>query len=215
MTSSKPLNFDFSCSKKLILLSNYLLNHSLTQIIINDCVIPNITKYTCLRILLDYYSSLPENAVYLNLIQNCIEIASKNIYFLINNQNDEINMLNDEIIEEIIERYLELVSLKLNIDHSLIMRLMIKTRKLTDIFELLENERRKCISLFEKKMNENIEPTIVWKIKNDEPQKGFYKESDEFQHDNLNKIIINYYDSQKDVLNIALRISSVFSNDEC
>ena len=214
MTTKKPLNLDLSCSKKLILLSQYLLNDTLILTVIEDCIVPNITKYTCLRVLLDYFDKLSENNIYLQLIQNCIEVASKNIYFLINNQSDEIAMLKDETIEEIIERYFELVSLKLNIDHSLIMRLMIKSRKVPDIFELLENERKKCIAFFEKIMCENIEPTIVWKIRNDDPQKGFYKESDEFPHENLNSLIINHYDSIKDEFNIALRISSVSLRNE-
>jgi len=96
---------------------------------------------------------------------------------------------------------------KTNIDHSLIMRLMIKNRKLIDIFELLENERKRAINIFEKLYDDGLEPTIIWKIKVDDPRQGFYKESEEFNFENINLILINYYDSAKDIYNIAIKIT--------
>jgi len=84
---------------------------------------------------------------------------------------------------------------------------MIKNRKLNDIFELLENERKRAINIFEKLYDDGLEPTIIWKIKADDPRQGFYKESEEFNFENINLILINYYDSAKDVYNIAIKIT--------
>lgn len=89
------------------------------------------------------------------------------------------------------------------------MRLMIKIRKLSDIFELLENERKRSLNIFEKICSDGLEPTIIWKIKTFEKNSGFYKESDEFTFEDLNAVLINYYDLQKDVYHIAIKINGI------
>ena len=83
------------------------------------------------------------------------------------------------------------------------MRLMIKIRKLSDIFELLENERKRSLTIFEKISNDGLEPTITWKLNNS----NNYKESDEFLYEDINVVLINYYDSQNDIFQIGIKIN--------
>ena len=94
------------------------------------------------------------------------------------------------------------------------MRLMINLRKLNDIFELLENERRRSLNTFEKLFNEGLDPTIIWKIKSAETDKGFYKESDEFTYENISFAVLNTYDNVKDVYQIAIKITKVVNDSQ-
>lgn len=85
------------------------------------------------------------------------------------------------------------------------MRLMIKIRKLSDIFELLENERKRSLTIFEKISNDGLEPTITWKLNNS----NNYKESDEFLYEDINVVLINYYDTQNDIFQIGIKINGI------
>lgn len=82
---------------------------------------------------------------------------------------------------------------------------MIKIRKLSDIFELLENERKRSLTIFEKISNDGLEPTITWKLNNS----NNYKESDEFLYEDINVVLINYYDSQNDIFQIGIKINGI------
>ena len=82
---------------------------------------------------------------------------------------------------------------------------MIKIRKLSDIFELLENERKSSLTIFEKISNDGLEPTITWKLNNS----NNYKESDEFLYEDINVVLINYYDSQNDIFQIGIKINGI------
>lgn len=42
--------------------------------------------------------------LFIELIQNCIDISSKNIFYLINNQQDDLSSIGEDSLEEIIER---------------------------------------------------------------------------------------------------------------
>lgn len=158
---------------------------------------------------MDYIYDESTRPLFVEIIQTCIETASKNIFYLINNQNDDLFSISEDSLEEIIERYFESVMFNTNIDHSLIMRLMMKNRKLNDIFDLLENERKRSITIFEKLHLEGLEPTIIWKIKSENPGSGFYKESEEFIFENIGVVMINYYDASKDIYNMALKITEL------
>jgi hypothetical protein len=94
------------------------------------------------------------------------------------------------------------------------MRLMINIRKLNDIFELLENERRRSLNTFDKLFSEGLEPTIIWKIKSVDVDKGFYKESDEFTFENISFAVLNTYDNVKDIYQIAIKITKVLNDTQ-
>jgi hypothetical protein len=83
---------------------------------------------------------------------------------------------------------------------------MLKNRNLGNVFELLEHERKRALAIFDKLYRDGLEPTIIWKISSDDPGNGYYKESEEFHYENINLVLINYYDSAKDIFNLALRL---------
>jgi hypothetical protein len=86
---------------------------------------------------------------------------------------------------------------------------MINLRKLNDIFELLENERRRSINTFDRMLNESLNPTLSWKFKSSEMDVGFYKESDDFTYENISFAVLNSYDNVKDIYQIAIKITKV------
>ncbi len=105
--SSKNLKLDLLNSKKLIDLSILFDNENLIITIVNDCIMPNVDKGSCIRILGDYIKELYKEErtrlLFVDLVQSCIDIASKNIFYLINNQQDELSMIGEDSLEEIIE----------------------------------------------------------------------------------------------------------------
>ncbi len=181
-----------------------------------ESIFSQLDKNTCLKIIKDYIRKLYDNQtkqLFIGLIQSAIDLAADNIFYLINMKYSELISIGLDPIEEIIEHYFETVVFNLNIDHSLIIRLLIKIRKLNDVYDLLENERKRSISNFEKLHYEtdsrNLEPSIIWNIKCDKPSEGFYKESEEFQFEKITLVLINYYDAVKDVCSIAIKIKSI------
>jgi hypothetical protein len=183
---------------------------------VKESIFSQLDKNTCLKIIKDYIRKLYDNQtkqLFIGLIQSAIDLAADNIFYLINMKYSELISIGLDPIEEIIEHYFETVVFNLNIDHSLIIRLLIKIRKLNDVYDLLENERKRSISNFEKLHYEtdsrNLEPSIIWNIKCDKPSEGFYKESEEFQFEKITLVLINYYDAVKDVCSIAIKIKSI------
>lgn len=203
---------DLQIQKKIVEISIYFKAYNITKIIVEEYITPNLDKTTCLQILHDYmeyiYNEEYRN-IFLNLIHVCMGIASNNIYYLVNNKNEDLFSIPEDSLEEIFERYFESVIFNNSIDHSLLMRLIIEYRKLNDIYELLENERKRAINIFDKLYIDGLEPTIIWNVKSKDPSKGFYKESEEFEFEKISLIMINYYDATKDVYNMAIKITDL------
>ena len=107
VVSGKLPKLDSNHIKKVISVCEYFKNVELISTIINENIIPNLDKFSCLKILKDYLEKLEnENTkhLYIEIIQKCFEIASKNIFYLINNHQNELAMLKENSLEEIIER---------------------------------------------------------------------------------------------------------------
>ena len=119
--------------------------------------------------------------------------------------------MNSETLEEIFERYFESSTAKVQEDTSQIINFMIKTRKLKNIFNLLENERKRTIDNFSKTLStKHYEPFLIWKIQSEIPNLGYYKESESFSFEGYKKVdfvLINYYNFENDVFNIAIKLS--------
>ena len=98
---------DSHATKKLISICEYFKNIDLIGNLINEIIMPNLDKFTCLKILKDYLDKVyneQTKSLYTDLVQRCFEIASKNIFYLINNHQSDLAILNEESLEEIIER---------------------------------------------------------------------------------------------------------------
>lgn len=211
-TKLSSFYLDSKITKKLVAISIYFHAYNITKIIVEDFITPNLDKTSCLQILHDYmeyiYNENYRN-VFLNLIHVSIGIAANNIFYLVNNKHEDLFSIPEDSLEEIFERYFESVIFNNSIDHSLLMRLMIEYRKLNDIYELLENERKRAINIFDKLYQDGLDPTIIWNIKSNDPVTGFYKESEEFEFEKISLIMINYYDAQKDIYNMAIKITDL------
>ncbi len=214
LATTKVSNFfqDPQLTKRLVDIAIYFRAYNIATIIVEDYITPNLDKSCCLLILHDYmeyiYNEDYRN-IFLNLVHISIGLAANNIFFLVNNKHEELFAIPEDSLEEIFERYFESVIFNNSIDHSLLMRIMIEYRKLNDIYELLENERKRAINIFDKLYQDGLDPTIIWNIKSDDPAAGFYKESEEFEFEKISLIMINYYDAQKDVYNMAIKVTDL------
>jgi len=203
---------DFSTLKKVVEISIFFKAFSIIKIIVEDHITPNLDKTCCLKVLIDYMEYIYNEEfrlIFLSLIHVCIGIASNNIFYLVNNKHEELFAIAEDSLEEIFERYFESVIFNTSKDHSLLIRLMIEYRKLNDVYELLENERKRAINIFDKVYQEGLDPTIIWNIKSNDPASGFYKESEEFEFEKISIIMINYYDAAKDIYNMAIKITDI------
>ena len=203
---------DFFTLKKVVEISIFFKAFNITKIIVEDHITPNLDKSSCLKVLIDYMEYIYNEEfrlIFLSLIHVCIGIASNNIFYLVNNKREELFAIAEDSLEEIFERYFESVIFNTSKDHSLLIRLMIEYRKLNDVYELLENERKRAINIFDKVYQEGLDPTIIWNIKSNDPASGFYKESEEFEFEKISIIMINYYDAAKDIYNMAIKITDI------
>lgn len=203
--------------KKVLSLCDYFKNEELTSVVLNEYILPGLDKFSCIRILKDFSERLefdhPVNGnVYFEIVEKAYDIASKNIFFLINNQQSDMALLKEELIENVIERYFRSVNLKTVLDHSLIMRLMINLRKLNDIFDLLEHERRRSLSSFESQIENGLIP-INWKVNSLDTLKYRARESDEFTYENISFCVITAYDNDNDVYQISIKITKVATDE--
>jgi hypothetical protein len=185
------------------------------KLIISDCFIKMIDRHNCLEILDEFVekamSSGKNHSSYVSLIETGFDQASKNIYFLLNTQFEKLIEINVDTLEAIVERYYENRIFKDKEDSTQILNLLIKRRCLGNVFELLENERKKSISTFSKLLRKaSIEPFLVWKIATESPSSGYYKESEQFSFENVDNyefVIINYYNTETDICTVAIKVS--------
>ena len=112
---------------------------------------------------------------------------------------------------EIIENFSQNISHNSNIDNTCLIELMLKSRNKTDIFELLESERKRSLDIFEKLHNSVLDPMIQWKKKSSDPNSGFYKKLEEFNLETITLKLINYYDTENDEYSIALKLCEINS----
>ena len=184
---------------------------------------PKLNRDSCLDIIiyfLDFIYTENESIknIFRKVIKEAIILISKNLIYFINNKQTELYSLNCETLEEIIELYLKDIDNKKisNEDIKNVFELLIYSRGISnDIFLLLENERKKAINNFESlfKEKKNITPTYIWKFTYDDIKKQNYKETTIYL-DNLNILLISYYDNINDIFQLAIQILGIKRKDE-
>jgi len=105
--TQKILKFDLLTCKKLVELSIFFNNENFIRTLINESILPNLDKASCIQILGDYIKEIYKEDtkfLFIDLVQNCIDISSKNIFYLVNNQLDDLSSIGEDTLEEIIER---------------------------------------------------------------------------------------------------------------
>lgn len=107
VSNVKLHKLDFNQMKRLISVCEYFRNNEIIISLISENILPTLDKFTCLKILKDYLEKLENQNtkhLYIELIQKSFETASKNIFYLINNHQNELALLKHDCLEEIIER---------------------------------------------------------------------------------------------------------------
>jgi len=107
VSNLKFQKLDFNQIKKLTSICEYFKNFDIINTVISENILPSLDKFTCLKILKDYLEKLENEHtkhLYIELIQRSFETASKNIFYLINNHQNELALLKHDSLEEIIER---------------------------------------------------------------------------------------------------------------
>ena len=187
-------------------------------------IYPKIDKDNCLDIAIHFFDFIHiENEVirniFIKIINKSLSLISQNLIYLLNNQQNKLYSLNSQTIEEIIELFLKKINdnkmSKEDIEN--IIDLLIHSRKISDdVFLLLENERKKAInnfeSLFNKEKRNNIEPTFVWNIPYKDIKKQYYQEK-LINLDNLDILLISYYDDLNDSFQLAIQILDFKNNN--
>ena len=187
-------------------------------------IAPKIDKDNCLDIVVHFFDFIHiENEairnIFINIINKSLILISQNLIYLLNSKQNKLYSLNKQAIEEIVELFLKNINdRKMNKeDIGNIIDLLIHSRKISDdVFLLLENERKKAInnfeSLFNKEKRNNIEPTFVWKISYKDIKKQYYQEK-LINLDNLDILLISYYDVLNDSFQLAIQILDFKNNN--
>ena len=208
--------FNFVTTIKLLNISVFFKYEPLIELLLEGL---EFDKNNCLKVIREFIKKLDDiqlRPLFLDTIQKAVDVSAKNIFFLINNKYQELMSLSLSTLEEIIEFYFESQLFNKEIDNSLVFKILMQLRDKKDIFELLENERKKSIATFEGLVNSDsrqIEPSIIWKIEFDNTQQGEYIDSGDIKHDRIIIQLINYYDPIKDVCSIAIKIKDVLCED--
>ena len=182
-----------------------------------------LNKDNCLDLtilIIDFIYSENENIknIFTKVINESIVIIAKNLTYYLNNKLSDLYALNAEIVEKIIEIFFKENDNKkiLNDDISNALELLIYSRGISnDIFLLLENERKKAIYNFESLFDQNqfkLQPTFTWKIIYDDIKKYNYQETT-ILLENLNILLISYYDNIDDSFQLAIQILNINSDN--
>ena len=195
--------------------------------IIQKYIINKLNKENSLDIILlikDFIYSDNENIknIFSKIINEGIEIIASNfVYYINSNKLNELYSLNGEIMEKIIEMFFKENNNKIILSDDIrnILELLMYCRGISnDIFLLLESERKKAInnfeSLFNKKNNNEfqLQPTFTWKIVYDDIKKHNYQEAI-ICFENLNILLISYYDNVNDSFQLAIQILDINSSN--
>ena len=216
LTPEKVDMTKYSHLKKILNVCIFFNAIDIINNIIQKYIFSNLNRDNCLDItknLFDFIYAENEDIKYIfhNVIEKALVIISQNLIYLIKNRHTELYSLNNETIEEIIKLYFKENNNKiiLNDDIKNIFELLINERGIpNDIFLLLENERKKAINNFESLFNKkkfSLEPSLTWKITYDDIKKHNYQEKITVL-ENLNILLINYYDNINDSFQLAIQI---------
>ena len=187
-------------------------------------IAPKIDKDNCLDIVIHFFDFIHiENEtirnIFIKIINKSLVIISQNLIYLLNNKQNKLYSLNNQTIEEIIELFLKNINDKKMSKEDIenIIDLLIHSRKISDdVFLLLENERKRAINNFESLFNEEkrnkIEPTFIWKISYKDIKKQYYQEK-LINLDNLDILLISYYDDLNDSFQLAIQILDFKNNN--
>lgn len=202
---------------------------------VNEYLLPKISKVNCIEIIINFIDLIFQEKIqnyFINLIKKAITIISFYLPEFIINKKESLFLLSNETLEEIVEIYFENKSkfkenyfyknknMLLNKgeeerDIKNVLELLMYARNIyNDIFTLLENERKNALKNFEISINEDKEykPKFIWRIKFCDIKNEIYKEY-KICLDNVNLLLVCYYEPNKDIFQLALQIIGININN--
>ena len=205
--------FDYFYMRKLFNVCIFLNSTTLIEKIIKKYIC-KISTQNCLDIithLTDLIFNKKVQFYFVPIIRKAINFLALNLPEFIIKHKKEIYSLSNEIIEELIEIYLNSNNNKTDNNIRTVLDLLMHSRKISkDIFYLLENERKNCLKKFSSEINcedssEAINPKFIWKIKYTFSKNDIYLEK-KINLEGLNIALIYYYQPNNDTCQLALQI---------
>lgn len=210
--------------RKLINICIELQLYDIIEKEVNEYLLPIISKENCIEIVINFIDLVFQEKIqkyFIDLIKTALLNISNYLPEFINNKKELLSLLSNETLEEIIEIYFENKN-KLkenNTDYNNstgqeqnynknVMDLLMKIRNINDdIFSLLEYERKNALKNFEICINEDKEykPKFIWKLKFSDITNEIYQEY-KLCIDNLNLLLICYYEPDIDTFQFALQV---------
>ena len=221
--------------RKLINICIHFQLYDVIQKEIDEYLLPKISKNNCIEIVINFIDLIFKDKIqkyFINLIKKGISTISYYLPEFIINKKESLYMLSNETLEEIIEIFFENrkkfgENNNININKNMInkdeeeqdiknvLELLMYARNIhNDIFNLLENERKNALKNFEMYVNEDkdYKPKFIWKIKYCDIKNEIYQEY-KICLDNINLLLISYYEPTKDNFQLALQVIGINSNN--
>ena len=206
------LDIDFYSLRSIFNISLFFQYIKLIEILVKNYLIYQIDKDNCINIIKNYIDllyNIKVKEIFADLIEKCFLYLNKHIKFFILKKKDELLKLSPETINEIIDVYFKYFYSPNNIEENkLIFWLLMYNRKINnDLFELLENERKYTIMNFETlhSSQNNLEKLLIWNIYCDNLNEQFLEHKESII-EGIKIRLISYYESNKDVFQLAMEI---------
>ena len=218
--------------RKLINICIYFQLYDIIQKEVNEYLFPKISKNNCIEIIINFIDLIfgeKTKKYFINLIKKGILTISYYLPDFIINKKESLFLLSKETLEEIIEKFFEnkikftennITSLKSKDEEKQdiknVFNLLMYARNIhNDIFSLLENERKNALNNFENniKDDKDCKPKFIWRIKYSDIKNEIYQEHN-LCVENLNLLLINYYEPKKDIFQLALQIIGINNNKD-
>ena len=221
--------------RKLINICIHLNLYDIIKKEVEEYLLPQISKNNCIELVLNFMDLIfqeKSKLYFIKLIKTSITTISFYLPEFINTRKESLFMLSKETLEEIIEIYIENKSkaknnyinyknVKLNKEleeknMKNVLNLLMYVRNIkSDMFYLLENERKNALKNFEVFINEDkdYEPKFIWKIKSCDISKEIYQEY-KLNISDINLLLIYYYEPKSDIFQLALQIIGINSDSK-
>jgi len=212
--------------ENLLELSSYFNNQNLCEYLITTYALSSLSKENSLYYLDNSYSKinsdpqfrLSPNNCWIKLYNTAIEIVLKHFNFFLENLFNEIKLLEDEILEELLDRYdssikdryirkcnKELGNCFKDNFLSKIITLLLSMRKREDIYELLVYESNRLLREDLEFQPLKSEPFLVFTISND--MKNLYKEYSGIPLDKYEITFSSFYKTIEDCFYLTFKIN--------
>lgn len=138
-----------STMQKLLWAADYFQTENLEEKCIKQCIFPKMTKENVLLFLSEATKKLEvskdSNEIWNELLDYSLEIASKNLQFLIKRNLQELAKVNGKLFKEIFERFIKSEKNLNNTQMKEILDFILIIKKVDDIVDLLNSQKKSIV----------------------------------------------------------------------